>query len=149
MKTSSKGLSIIKKHEGLVLKPYLCPAGVPTIGYGNTFYPNGDKVRMTDPPISEVQAENILKYILTRFESGVNRYVQREINQNQFDALVSFAYNVGLGALQKSTLLKRINSNPLDSDIRFQFSRWNKANGRVLRGLTRRRKEEADLYFYE
>src|SRR5690606_30423679 len=78
-----------------------------------------------------------------------NRLVTSTINQNQFDALVSFSYNIGLGSLKSSTLLKRVNNNPQDADICNQFSRWNKAGGKVLLGLTRRRKEEAELYFKE
>lgn len=147
MRTSNKGLDLIKKYEGFRSKPYLCPANVPTIGYGATYYPNGNKVRMSDPPISEGYAENLLKEMLARYEDGVDRYVQVNLNQNQFDALVSFAYNLGLGALKSSTLLKRVNANPNDADIAYQFSRWNKAGGRALAGLTKRRKDEADLYF--
>lgn len=147
MKIGQNGLDLIKKKEGLALKPYICPAGIPTIGYGNTYYPDGRKVTMNDPTITEQEAENLLKHVLENFENGVNRYVQKPITQNQFDALVSFAYNLGLGALRESTLLKRVNNNPNDADIAFQFSRWNKADGRALAGLTLRRKEEADLYF--
>ena len=147
MKISHSGLSLIKKYEGLILEPYLDTAGIPTIGYGNTFYENGLKVRLSDKPISKDRAEDLLLNVVKRFEEGVNRLVKVEINQFQFDALVSFSYNVGLGALQSSTLLKRINNNPLDADICHQFSRWNKAGGKVLLGLTRRRSEEAALYF--
>jgi len=147
MKIGQKGLDLIKKKEGMALTPYICPAGIPTIGYGNTYYPDGRKVTMNDNAITEQDAENLLKHVLENYENGVNRYVQKPINQNQFDALVSFAYNLGLGALKESTLLKKVNSDPNDVDIAFQFSRWNKADGRALAGLTLRRKEEADLYF--
>lgn len=147
LETSYQGLEIIKKHEGLRLMPYLCPAGVPTIGYGNTYYQDGVRVRLTDPAITVDEAETLLKHILKNYERGVNRYVQKHINQCQFDALVSFAYNLGLGALQKSTLLKRVNMNPCDEDIKYQFSRWTKAGGKTLQGLVKRRKEEANLYF--
>lgn len=147
MKTSQKGVDLIKKYEGFSSRPYLCPAGVPTIGYGATYYPNGDTVKMTDPTIDEFQAENMLRHMLVRYENGVNRYVYRSINQNQFDALVSFAYNLGLGALKSSTLLKRVNNDPCDEDIKYQFSRWVRADGKVLKGLKLRRKEEAELYF--
>lgn len=147
MKTAQKGIDLIKKYEGFRAKPYLCPARVPTIGYGATYYPNGNKVKMTDPLIDEIQAENMLKSMLVSYENGVNRYVQQPINQNQFDALVSFAYNVGLGALKSSTLLKRVNADSCDENIRVQFMRWNRAGGKELKGLTRRRMEEADLYF--
>ena len=99
------GLNLIKRFEGLELEPYLCPAKVPTIGYGATYYPSGNKVKMTDSAISEEFAESILKEMFVRYEQGVERYVQQEINQNQFNALVSFAYNLGLGALKSSTLV--------------------------------------------
>jgi len=147
MKTSKKGLDLIKKYEGLELTPYLCPAKVPTIGYGATYYPNDVRVTMSDKAIDERFAESLLLEMLDRYEKGVERYVQVDINQQQFDALVSFAYNLGLGALKSSTLLKRVNANPCDSDIDNQFKRWVKAGGKKLSGLVKRRNEEAELYF--
>jgi lysozyme len=147
MQLSKQGIELIKKHEGLSVFPYLCPAKVPTIGYGATYYLDGTPVSMKDEAISEPEAEDLLEKMVARYAEGVNRYVQSSINQNQFDAIVSFAYNLGLGALKSSTLLRRINNNPCDPDIAYQFSRWNKAGGEVLRGLTKRRKEEAELYF--
>ena len=147
MKTSKKGLDLIKKYEGLELKPYLCPANIPTIGYGATYYPNDVRVTMSDKDITEGFAEVLLLEMLERYEKGVERYVQVDINQNQFDALVSFAYNLGLGALKSSTLLKKINNNPCDQNIVFQFNRWTKAGGKKLKGLVKRRKEESILYF--
>jgi len=149
MKISHTGLQIIKKYEGLSLQPYLCPAGIPTIGYGSTYYEDGSKVTMKDYPITKQKAELLLLNVVVDFERGVNRLVTSTINQNQFDALVSFSYNVGLGSFKSSTLLKRVNNNPQDADICYQFSRWNKAGGKPLAGLTRRRKEEAELYFKE
>ena len=147
MKTSERGLEIIKRHEGFRSKPYLCPAGVPTIGFGATYYPSGRKVTLQDADITMDDGIQMLKEMLIRFEKGVMRYVQASITQNMFDALVSFSYNVGLEAFRKSTLLKRINANPCDPDIKYQFSRWNKAAGRKLAGLVKRRAEESDLYF--
>lgn len=147
MKISKKGLDIIKRFEGFRNAPYLCAADVPTIGYGSTFYPNGNKVKLTDKPITLREGEKLLKQTVSRFEDGVNRLVKSEINQSQFDALVSFAFNLGLSALGKSTLLKKVNANPNDPDIKKQFLRWNKAGGRILRGLTKRRNVEAHLYF--
>ena len=147
MKTSKKGIDLIKRFEGFVSKPYLCPAGVPTIGFGATYYADGRQVSMKDDPITQAAAVDLLKNMLTRYEHAVNRYVQPEINQNQFDALVSFAYNLGSGALQKSTLLKKINNDPCDPDIHYQFKRWVRANGMILDGLVKRRKSECDLYF--
>ena len=147
MKTSNKGIELIKRYESLSLKPYLCPAKIPTIGYGNTYYEDGTRVKMTDKPITKERAESLFYITLFGFEMAVNKYVYSQINQNQFDALVSFAYNVGVGNFKVSTLLKKVNLNQFDKDIAYQFSRWNKSKGKVLNGLIRRRKEESNLYF--
>ena len=147
MKTSKDGLAIIKQYEGFRSKPYLCPAHVPTIGYGATYYPDGKKVTLNDPEVTEAYAEQILMKMLEYYEEGVNRYVQKKITQPQFDALVSFSYNLGLGALKSSTLLRKLNVNPSDPSIKTEFKKWVKANGRVLAGLVKRRGEEAELYF--
>jgi lysozyme len=147
MNLSENGIEFIKKHEGLRLKPYLDSVGVPTIGYGNTFYEDGIRVKLTDNKISKGRADELFYFILLSFESEVSKYVKSKINQNQFDALVSFSYNVGIGNLKKSTLLKKVNINPKDVNIIYQFGRWNKAKGKVLKGLTKRRKEESLLYF--
>lgn len=146
-KVSKKGLELIKKYEGFRSEPYKCPAGVPTIGYGATYYPNGKRVKLTDAPITEKQATEMLKNMLVGFEKAVDTYCIDTINQNQFDALVSFAYNVGTNALKNSTLLKKLNVNANDPTIRDEFMRWVKAGGKTLKGLVRRRQEEADLYF--
>jgi lysozyme len=147
MKTANNGIELIKKYEGFMSNPYKCPAGVPTIGYGATYYPNGERVKMNDNAISEYDAELLLKSMIQSYEAAVNRYVQVTLTQNQFDALVSFAYNLGNGALQKSTLLKRVNEDPSNPDITNQFNKWVKAGGKTLSGLVKRRKEEAELYF--
>lgn len=144
--TSVKGLNLIKSFEGLSLKPYLCPAGLPTIGYGATYYPNGIKVKITDKPISEYEASTMLSNMLRHYEISVDSYTRDDITQSQFDALVSFAYNCGLGNLKSSTLLKKVNANPNDPTIRQEFLKWNKGKGKVLPGLTKRRTAEADLY---
>lgn len=146
-KASQKGLDLIKQFEGLKLKPYLCPANIPTIGYGNTYYPSGAKVKLTDPAITKEKAEELLKFLLVSYEKAVDSFCRDDINQNQFDSLVSFAYNLGTVALQKSTLIKKVNLNPKDVTISDEFMKWNKANGSVLVGLTKRRQAEADLYF--
>lgn len=144
--TSAKGLNLIKQFEGFLAKPYKCPAGIPTIGYGATYYPNGLKVSMTDKAITEGQASTMLMNMLRSYEKSVDSFCRDDINQNQFDALVAFAYNVGVNALKGSTLLKKVNKNPQDVTIRNEFLKWNKANGRALKGLTNRRIAEADLY---
>ena len=147
MQASQKGLDLIKRFEGFRSKPYLCPAGVPTIGYGSTYYQNGVKVKLTDPAISEEAAEQLLKVNLVHYERGVDSMTKDHINQNQFDALVSFAYNTGLVNYKNSTLLKRVNADPNDPDIEKQFMRWVRAGGKVIKGLIVRRNAEAALYF--
>jgi lysozyme len=144
---NNKGYLLITKHEGLRLKPYLCPAKVPTIGYGNTYYPDGKRVTLLDKDITKEYAFEMFKEVANRFAKRVDKLVTSEINQNQFNALVSFAYNVGTGNFASSTLLKKVNKNPNDLSIRYEFLKWNKAGGKVLNGLTNRRNEEADIYF--
>lgn len=146
MKISKNGIDLITKFEGFKSRPYLCPSGIPTIGYGNTYYPDGMKVKISDPPVNENQANELLKNILSKFESGVSQCLTKSINQNQFDALVSFAFNIGLGNFKKSTLLKKVNINPVDPTIKNEFLRWNKSGGKVLNGLIRRRESEYSLY---
>jgi lysozyme len=144
---SEVGVNLIKGFEGLSLKPYKCPAGVPTIGYGNTFYENGAKVKITDAQITEGRATELLKHSLEKFEQYVDSYCVDTITQHQFDALVSFCFNLGPANLKKSTLLKKVNTNPADETIRAEFMKWTKAGGKVLKGLVRRRTAEADLYY--
>jgi lysozyme len=102
---------------------------------------------LTDAPVTEKQATEMLKTMLVGFEKAVDTYCIDTINQNQFDALVSFAYNVGTNALKNSTLLKKLNVNANDPTIRDEFKKWVKAGGKTLKGLVTRRNEEADLYF--
>jgi lysozyme len=146
-KTGTAGIELIKKFEGFMSKPYKCPAGIPTIGYGATFYPDGKKVTMSDKAITEAEGTALLASMLTKFEQYVDSYCIDTITQNQFDALVSFCYNLGPNNLKSSTLLKKVNANPNDETIRAEFMKWTKAGGRVLKGLVTRRTAEADLYF--
>lgn len=147
MKLNELGYKFITKHEGLSLKPYLCPAKIPTIGYGNTYYPDGKRVTLLDKPITQAQAFEMFKMIADRFALRVDRLVTATITQNQFNALVSFAYNVGTANFEKSTLLKKVNANPNDFEIRHEFAKWNKAGGKKLTGLVNRRSEESALYY--
>ena len=140
MKTSDKGIDLIKKYEGLRLNAYLDAVGVWTIGYGHTL-----NVKSTDV-IDKAQAEYFLRQDVEFAEKEVNRH-NLNINQNQFDALVSFVFNLGVGNFARSTLLRKIKSNPNDPTIRKEFERWIYAGGKVLNGLARRRREEAELYF--
>ena len=147
MRLDSKGYDLIKAFEGLSLKPYLCSAKVPTIGYGNTYYPNGKKVTLNDAPITKDKAHELLMFIADKFANDVNKLVKSNVSQNQFNALVSFAYNVGVANLGKSTLLKLVNINPNDGNIAKEFLKWNRGGGKVLNGLTNRRIKESSLYF--
>ena len=143
----NKGYLLITKFEGLSLKPYLCSAKIPTIGYGNTYYPDGKRVTLLDKEITKKEAFDMFKELANRFAKRVDTLVTSNLNQNQFNALVSFAYNVGTGNFASSTLLKKVNKNPNDLTIKDEFLRWNKADGKVINGLTNRRNEEAILYF--
>lgn len=134
-----KGLDLIKRSEGLRLKAYRCPANVPTIGYGST----GPHVRM-GMTITAERAEALLRDDLERFERGVVE-MGGKMTPGQFSALVSFAFNVGLGALKRSTLLKKHLAGDYEAAAN-QFKVWDKAGGRVLPGLTKRRADEAALY---
>ena len=145
--TSKNGIDLVKSFEGFSSKPYMCPASVCTIGYGTTRYPNGTKISMNDAPITEAKALEYLVFDMKSFERNVDAYCRDDINQNQFDALVSFCYNVGPNALKSSTLLKKVNINPNDPTIASEFAKWNKGGGKVLKGLISRRKEESQLYF--
>ena len=146
-KISNLGLELIKKYEGFKAKAYLCPANVITIGYGSTYYEDGSKVKLTDSPITQERATELLEALLVSYERSVDSYCVDTINQNQFDSLCSFAYNCGVGNLKSSTLLKKVNKNPNDPTIKDEFLKWNKGGGKVLTGLTKRRIEEAQLYF--
>ena len=147
MTLNKEAYLLITKHEGLSLKPYLCPAKIPTIGYGNTYYSDGKKVTLLDKEITKEEAFNMFKEVVNRFAKRVDALVTSNINQNQFNALVSFTYNVGTGNFSSSTLLKKVNKNPNDLSIKDEFLKWNKAGGKVINGLTNRRNEEANIYF--
>lgn len=145
-----EGIELIKKYEGCRLKAYRCPAGVWTIGYGSTRYTNGDKVKEGDR-ITQEQADALFKNTLDNFEHQVKMILGDELKailpESSISALISLAYNIGIGAFAKSTLLKVIKQNKNNlKDIEYQWLRWNKANGKVLLGLTKRRKEEFEMY---
>jgi len=144
--TSILGLNLLKKFEGLRLNAYLCAANVATIGYGSTRYINGKAVKIGDKLASEQEASALLLNTLTIYENAVNKHLTN-LNQCQFDALVCFCYNVGVGGFTKSTLLKKAKINAADPSILDEFMKWNKGGGKVLQGLVNRRREEAKLYF--
>lgn len=146
MDISKACIDLIKQYEGLKLKPYICPAGVPTIGYGSTYYEDGTKVKMTDPEITAGKAETLLINTLKGFIDCVKSSVKKELTQHQLDALVSFTYNVGCAALRDSTLLKKVNINPNDPTIKDEFNKWVRSKGTTLEGLVKRRKSEYAVY---
>lgn len=146
MKTNQKGIELLHHFESCKLQAYLCPAKVWTIGWGNTRYEDGSVVKKGDV-ITQKRADELFENILSKFENGVTKALKVKLNENQFSALVSFTYNVGIGNFNKSTLLKLINVNPNNPEITTQFLRWNRGGGKVLTGLTRRRTAEAKLYF--
>ncbi|MGC8773940.1 MAG: lysozyme [Chlorobaculum sp.] len=145
MQVSEACLNIIRDFEGFRPMPYRCPAGVPTIGYGSTRYADGTPVKLTDPPVTKEQADEIMLETLERYEGAVNRYALVELNQNQFDALVDFAYNAGPENLRTSTLLKKLNKGDYAGSAA-EFDRWVYGNGKKLSGLVRRRAAERTLF---
>jgi lysozyme len=146
MKLNKAGADLIKEFEGCKLKAYQCSAKKWTIGYGNTFYEDGKPV-LPGHAITQEKANQLFEIIANDFSAKVAKLVTANVSENQFGALVSFAYNCGIANLQKSTLLRKVNANHNDPTIRAEFLKWNKAGGKVLAGLTRRREAEANLYF--
>lgn len=159
MKVSEAAIRIIKHHEGVRLRPYRCPALLWTVGVGHVIDPSHIGVKYEDrkslpiPPgwdrvLSMGEVDALLAQDLAKFERGVARLCPGSVsNQGQFDALVSFAFNVGLGNLQRSSLRMKINRGDLE-DAAEEFMKWTKAAGRVLPGLVKRRKDERAMYLY-
>jgi len=144
MKTSQKGINLILSFEGFSSKPYLDSAGIPTIGYGNTYYPGGKKVTLKDASMSKEKGAELFSTVLPTYEKIVNNKIKVVLNQNQFDALVSHTYNTG----GSDTLFSLINKKADPETIKDWFiSKYITAGGKPLNGLIRRRKAEADLFF--
>ena len=139
MKCSQEGLALIKKFEGCRLESYRCSANVLTIGYGHT-----GGVLETDV-ITQDDADRLLEQDIAKFEKYVNVNVAVELNQNQFDALVAWTFNLGVGNLRQSTMLRKLNEGDYQS-VPSEMNRWNKAGGTTLDGLIRRRKAEGLLF---
>jgi len=144
MRISDKGISLIKQFEGLSLAAYQDSVGVWTISYGLT-QPVGGKPIRPSMSIKEETAERLLRTGLVGYESDVSKLVKVKLTQGQFDALVSFAYNLGARALSTSTLLQKLNAGDY-AGAADEFPRWNKIGGKVLPGLTRRREAERSLF---
>ena len=141
---SKKGIEFLAELEGLKLNPYLCPAGIPSIGLGNTFYPDGKKVTLKDKPITKEQAYELFHSIAKSFEKTLNDNVPSDLTQAQFDALFCFCYNVGQSAFLKSTLLKKVNVHPNDvGSITQSFLLWKGKNNILLN----RQRKQIKFYF--
>lgn len=146
MKLDTNGYKLIQQFEGLKLNAYKDSAGIPTIGYGNITYIDGTKVKMGDS-ITHEKADQTFKYYADKFAKEVDKYVLASVNQNQFNSMVSFAYNIGINAFKNSTLLKKVNNNSCDPTIKNEFLRWVNAGGKRIQGLVNRRIKESELYF--
>lgn len=141
MQTSNNGINLIKRFEGLRLSSYICAAGYPTIGYGHVIKRGED----FSAGIDEARAVELLRGDVQASERAVRRLINVTLNQNQFDALVSFTFNLGAGALQRSTLRQKLNRGEYHQAAP-EFNKWVFANGRKLRGLQLRRKAEVELF---
>jgi len=140
MKINKKGLELVKHFEGCYLEAYKCPAGIWTIGIGHT-----GKTASPGNKITKEKAEELLKQDMQEFEKAVSQLIDAPLNENQFSALVSFSFNVGAGALSRSTLRRYLNAGNY-SLAASEFKRWNKGGGKVLAGLVRRREAETKLF---
>ena len=159
MKLPDATVSMIKHHEGVRYKPYKCPAKLWTVGVGHVLYPEQGKMPIGERDkfalkiedfrvFSKDEVDNILKADLQRFIAGVLRYCPDNLNENRMGALVSFAFNVGLGTLQRSTLRQKHNRGDFEG-VKQEFLKFTKAGGKVLPGLVKRRNDEIALYFTE
>jgi lysozyme len=138
-------LIVIKEFEGYYDKAYRDPVGIPTIGYGTIMYPNGAKVKMGEK-CSKKEAEHWLMFEIEEIIPRIEKLIKVEVSNNQFCALVSFCYNLGTGALGKSTLLKKLNRGDELGEVGLEFKKWINAGGRPLQGLIRRREAERKLF---
>lgn len=137
--------ALARRFEGLYLKPYICPAGVPTIGYGATFYESGERVKMTDPAITKERAEALLLWMIrTQYMPAVIKLCPAVDNPKRLAALIDFAFNLGVGRLKSSTLRKRVNAGEWDL-VSAELRKWTRGGGKILRGLVLRREAEIQL----
>lgn len=145
VETSEKGVKFIGNEEGCVLHPYLDSVKKPTIGYGSTYWEDGTAVKMTDKPITLERAVKLFHTTLKRYERQVNTSIKKAISQNQFDALVSLCYNIGTNGFAGATVVKKVNANPADPEIKYWIEAWRNAGGKPI--LLGRRQREVKLYF--
>lgn len=157
MITSEQGIKLIKHFEGCHYNPYLCPALLWTVGYGHVIYPEQARLPLEkrkqwvlhsndNRKWSQEEVDELLKQDLQRFERGVMRYITVPLKQHEFDALVSFSFNLGLGTLQRSSIRSKLNRGDKEGAIE-TLMKYCRAGGKVLRGLERRRTAEANLFF--
>lgn len=157
MITGEQGIKLIKHFEGCHFKPYLCPALLWTIGYGHVLYPEQNRLPLAERKAyalhqahnrewSQEEVDDLLKKDLKRFELGVTRLITVPLKQCEFDSLVSFAFNLGLGTLQRSSVRSKLNRGDKESAID-TLLKYCRAGGKILKGLQRRRAAEADLFF--
>lgn len=146
--TSENGRKQIMLREAVKTKAYLDDANIWTIGVGSTYYEDGSKVKKGDV-ITEAKALSLFATVLKKYETAVSDSVTSKITQNQFDALVSFCYNIGVKEFKNSTVLKKVNKDPNDSSIKESFLLWNKAGGKENKGLINRRNSEVKQYFQD
>lgn len=142
---SDEGISLIKRYEGYKTTPYRCPAGLYTVGYGHVI---GNGLQLPDEwnrTFSLGEIDELLRTDLARFERGVLHYCTVYLTQSQFDSLVSFSFNLGLGVLQRSTLRQKLNRGDYDGASK-EFLKYTRAGGKVLKGLVRRRQAEYNLF---
>lgn len=139
---SAKGIAFLINEEGMVLKPYLDSVGIATIGVGCTYYENGIRVKMTDKHITKERAIQLFSNLLKTYEMAIWSNTRDDINQNQFDAMCSLCFNIGVNGFKNSTVLKRVNANPVDKRIGEAFEMWRKPIA-----LLGRRRREVRLYF--
>jgi lysozyme len=146
MKPSQKIIDFIKGYEKESLVAYMpTPNDKPTISFGLTFYPDGKPVKMGDK-ITKAQSEEYFKKVLDKFADSIGKFITAKLTQQQFDALLSLSYNIGIQAFKDSTLLKKLNLNPLDKVIPEWFRTWRKQGSAVLQGLVKRREAEVQIY---
>ena len=145
MHINERGIEIVKSFEGISLKPYLCPASVWTVGHGATVGSDGRPIDPDMEPITEDEAEALLLRDLETSEGWVSRLIKTALTENQFSALTSFTFNVGAGALQRSTLRMKLNRGEVQGAAD-EFPKWKFANKRILAGLVRRRAAERALF---
>lgn len=146
MNINSQTRALIRRFEGCRLTAYQCSAKVWTIGFGATRFEDGSSVKQGDI-ITQERADKLFIILLDQFATQLRPLINQQLNDNRFGALLSFAYNAGIGAFRNSTLRKLVNANPNNPAIRTEFMKWTRANNQVLKGLVTRRQAEADLYF--